>query len=347
MPLTPKENFLNAINHKETERVPVMLVDCAVVGFGGFPGPWIEKGPLGGGYDGFGVRWVNPASGGGAPIPAPNEHVLDLDDILNWKEIVKFPDLEAIDWEEMANAEFKMIPIDRNLQAVEFGCGNGVFERLAALMGFEHALMALIEEPEACYELMEAITDYKIEFAKKVKKYYDPDLFTNYDDIATERGLFMSPETYRQLIKPHHKRLNDAVRELGMIPVQHTCGYCEQVVEDFIETGAEVWTSVQPTNDIVSLQKKYGDRFVFMGGFDTNGAPAQEGASWEVVTEEIRRCIDIYGAQPGFIFFGYILQNTLDPQKKRAALMPFFQEVAKYSREGAATKSAGVHPPKD
>ena len=86
-----------------------------------------------------------------------------------------------------------MMPVDRNVQAVEFGCGNGVFERLAALMGFEEALIALAEEPEACNELMTAITDYKIAFAKKVKQYYDPDLFTNYDDIATERGAVYVP----------------------------------------------------------------------------------------------------------------------------------------------------------
>jgi hypothetical protein len=30
----------------------------------------------------------------------------------------------------------------------------------------------------------------------------------------------MSPDTYRTLIKPRHKRLNDAAKNLGMIPVQ-------------------------------------------------------------------------------------------------------------------------------
>lgn len=35
------------------------------MGFGAIDGPAIEKGPFGGGEDGFGVRWVHPASGGG------------------------------------------------------------------------------------------------------------------------------------------------------------------------------------------------------------------------------------------------------------------------------------------
>lgn len=336
MALTPKENYLNAINHKKTEWTPVHIADCDVLGFGALPGPWIEKGPLGGGYDGFGIRWITPASGGGAPIPAPNEHIMDSETITDWQKIVKFPDLEAIDWQAMVDTEISMMPVDRTLKAIEFGCGNGVFERLAALMGFEEALMALAEEPEACNDLMTAITDYKIEFAKKVKQYYKPDLFTNYDDIATERGLFMSPATYRELIKPHHKRLNDAVRELGMIPVQHTCGYCEPLIEDIIETGAAVWTSVQPTNDIAGMQKKYGDKIVLMGGFDTNGAAGAADATLETRIAEVHRCFDEYGQQPGFIFFGFVLVNSLDPAEIGAQMMPIIQEAARYSHQLAA-----------
>ena len=331
MALTPKQNFLNALNHKEIERTPVFIADCAAVGFAAGPGPWIEKGPFGGGLDGFGVEWVTPASGGGAPIPHPSEFQMDSETIVDWKDIVKFPDLEAIDWEAMAKQEFEMYHVDPEKQAVDFGCGNGVFERLAALLGFEEALIALVVEPEACNELMEAITDYKIEFAKKVKQYYNPDIFTNYDDIATERGLFMSPETYRTLIKPHHKRLYDAVTELGMIPVQHTCGYCEPLVEDMIEIGVKCWTSVQPTNDIVAMQEKYGDKITFMGGYDTNGSPSRPDSTMEERFEEVHRCIDTYGKQPGYIFFGFILVNSNDPKVVAGEMMPMVGEAVKYS----------------
>lgn len=335
MALTPRENYLNALNHKKTEWTPVFGVDCGGVGFGAGPGPAVEKGPFGGGPDGFGVRWVTPASGGGAAIPAPGEFLLDADTVVDWKKIIKFPDLKTVNWKAEAEKEFAMYHVDPNSQAVDFGCGNGVYERLGAFMGFEEALIALMEEPEACNDLMKEITDYKIELAQIVKKYYNPDIFTNYDDIATERGPFMSPETYRKLIKPHHKRLNDAVKELGMIPVQHTCGYCEPLIEDIIETGAAAWTSVQPTNDIVSIQKKYGDKITLIGGFDSNGAPAQPDATLESRIAEVHRCIDVYGKNPGYIFFGFVLVDSLDPAETGAQLMPIFQEAVRYSHEVA------------
>jgi predicted PP-loop superfamily ATPase len=57
--------------------------------------------------------------------------------------------------------------------------------------------------------------------------------------------------------------LYEEVKDIGMIPIQHTCGRCEDIIEDIIETARQRGTSVQPTNDIVSMQKKYGHKFLF------------------------------------------------------------------------------------
>ncbi|MDR0597226.1 MAG: hypothetical protein LBG14_01820 [Treponema sp.] len=142
----------------------------------------------------------------------------------------------------------------------------------------------------------------------------------NFDDIATERNLFMSPETYRALIKPHHKRLNDAVKNLGMIPVQHTCGHAEACVEDYIETGAVSWNSVQPRNDIAGLLDRYGDRFSLEGGFDTTGKPSYSNASVEEVIAEVERCFRDYGGRKGFIFTSTLLGAVENAEEKLAAI---------------------------
>jgi uroporphyrinogen-III decarboxylase len=233
------------------------------------------------------------------------------------------PDVKTYDW--AGDAERDLATCDRNKVALEYGCGNGVFERLAALMGFEDALIAMAEEPEAVNDLFTAITDYKIAFAEKVAKYYKPDFFTNYDDIATERNLFMSPASYRQLIKPHHKRLYDAVRNLGMIPIQHTCGRAEDIIEDMIEIGVAGWSSVQPTNDIPALLKKYGDKIALIGGYDSNGKPARSDASAAEMKDEVLRCFREYGPYQGFVFFGFKLTNTADPRESMMGNMPIIE----------------------
>jgi uroporphyrinogen-III decarboxylase len=269
--------------------------------------------------DGFGVRWEASESAAGASLPAPGEFILK--DITQWKKTIAIPDVERYDWQKFAEKEADLLKIDRDKQITWFMCSAGIWMRLAALMGFEEAMIALMEEPEACNDLFAAITDYKIKVAEKVAKYYRAEVFTNCDDIAMERNLFMSPDTYRTLIKPHHKRLNETVKNLGMIPVQHTCGYAELCVEDYIETGAAAWSSVQPSNDIAGLLDKYGDSLAIEGGFNSTGKPGYPGASVEEVIAEVERCFREYGGKKGYIFLPALLGSVKNATEKNTAVL--------------------------
>jgi hypothetical protein len=303
--LSPKENYLRALRHEETEYVPIGVGgDLARCG-GNMP---CEKGdPDANVADAFGVHWTRSDAALGAFIPVTKYFVLK--DITQWKKTIAIPRMEDYDWKRLAEQDRAAIDPGKR-QALGFFSHCGVWERLAALMGFEEAMIALVEEPEACDELFAMITDYKIKLAEAAAQYYNADVFVNFDDLATERNLFMSPETYRKLIKPHHRRLNDAVRNLGMIPVQHTCGYAETCIDDYIETGAEAWNSVQPSNDIAALLDRYGDRFVFEGGFDSTGKPGRPDASLEEIEAEVERCFREYGGRKGFVFLGTLVNSA-------------------------------------
>ncbi|MDR1654611.1 MAG: hypothetical protein LBR96_01335 [Treponema sp.] len=317
--LSPKENYLRCLRHEEYEYVPFLHFgpgggDVGLAGF--FPSE--VGGPSTGFVDGFGVHWAASDSAAGGLIPEPGKFLLE--DITRWKKDVTIPDVEQYDWEKIASGG---PPIDRDKMPLAITGNCGAWERLAALMGFEGAMIAMMEEPEATFELLTAITDYKIALAKKTKKYFDADTFTNFDDIATERNLFMSPETYRLLLKPQHIRLNKAVRELGMIPIQHTCGHAELCVEDYIETDAAAWNSVQPTNDLAAILDKYGDRFCLEGGFDSNGKPGRPEATIEDIKAEVERCFREYGSKRGYVFNDLLVfsKDSKDVEAKHQAII--------------------------
>jgi len=335
--LSPKENYLRALRHEKNEYVPVRLVDGVSCGFMDA----IERGPLGGGYDGFGVRWVPAAAGGGQPIPAPGEFLLE--DVTRWKKTVTIPDLNSVDWESKYENDMARLKIDRTTHYLEYGCGNGIFERLAALMGFEGALIAIATEPDAVNDLFSAITGYKIKYAEKAAKFYKPDSFTNFDDVASESNLFISPEVYRTLIKPHHKRLYDTCRNLGMIPIQHTCGKAESIVEDIIETGAAAWSSVQPTNDIAGILDKYGDRLSIEGGYNTNGAPGYETSPLNIIEAEVERCFKEYGGKKGYIFSGVLVRNSIDPAVTLNANKPLLEKARKLREAYVLVQRGAAH----
>ncbi|MDK2935000.1 MAG: hypothetical protein PWP62_8 [Eubacteriaceae bacterium] len=325
--LTPRENFLMAaVQHKKPEWVPNEMSDVIMVG-GSFE--TFENGPFGGGLDGFGVTWHATESAGGQPVPGGKPI---LEDVTAWEDLVTFPDLDAFDWEGSAAMQFGMMGADRDQRVVEYSIWNGQFLRLTHLMGFENALCAMVEEPEACQALFSAITDYKIRLVERVAHYFKPDIITNFDDIATEKSLFMSPNTYRDLIKPEHKRLNEAIKALDIIPFIHTCGCCEAVIPDYVEIGTVAWSSAQPMNDIEGILKKYGTQISVVGGYDTNGRPGLEAAAQEEIDAEVKRCMESYGPLGSFVFMGFRLMTGAGPESMMEGIIPINAAVEKYKQ---------------
>ena len=304
--MSPKENYLACLHHQPHEYTPAQGIDAVV---GGMMMP-IERGENGAGTDAFGVNWVAPLSGGfGAALPKPGEFMLD--DVTKWKKVIKMPDLSIYPWEEVSAIEDSMW--DRDTKVVDIWHANSIYERMATFMGFEGALLAMALEPEASFELLSALADWRIEMLKYFAKYYKPDTYMYFDDVAAERMLFMSPETYRTLIKPLHIRIVNACKELGIIPIQHTCGKADELIQDMVDEGNDGWHSVQSTNDVAGIIEKYGDEFVLIGGYNTTGAPGLETASEEEVRAEVRRCFAEYGKYgKGYIFSGLVV-TTLDP----------------------------------
>ncbi len=124
-------------------------------------------------------------------------------------------------------------------------------------------------------------------------------------DFGTQRGLFMSPKTYRALYKPFQKRLNDWVHEhTSWKTFMHSCGSVMALIPDFIEAGFDILNPVQWTaNDMdpATLKARFGDRATFWGGgVDTQntlpfGTPDQ-------VRDQVRERIKTFGPGGGFVF---------------------------------------------
>ncbi len=316
-----RENMLAIMNHKPHDHVGDWTADIYSTGGNH---EFFENGPIGGGFDGFGCKWAASESALGQGVPEAGHTVLK--NVCDWKKVVKFPDLDDYDWEGQAAAQLKNFdPIN---QIQEYGMWNGQFLRLMHLMGFENGLCAMYEDPEACYELLDAITDYKIKLAERAVKYFKPDAICCYDDVATELATFMSPDKYKELIKPMHKKFNDAVRAMGVIPNQHICGKCETIIPDLVDEGAESWEICQPENDLIGLQARLGDKLAFIGGFDMKGKLTYTDATEEELRSNVRETIDKYAPGGNFTIQGLVLYSDINKFVKTKAILS--DEAVKY-----------------
>ncbi len=308
MAMTPKENFMAAMRFEKPEYVPYTLNEINMMG--AIPNMQFEQpvpmGPEGVGKiakDAFGVEWTATADG---MLPV-NDHFL-LDDVTEWREVVKMPDVENFPWKEMAEKELAAADPNKVNYVV---MNNGIFDRLMACMGFNEGLCALYEEPEACAEFFEAVADYKIAYIDKICEYYKPDIIHYVDDLAHANGLFMSPEIYRKLIKPQHQRIVKAIRDHGVFMEQHTCGKCEAIIPDYIEMGVQAWFPAQPSNHLKEIHASH--KLALDYGMDTQGALRDKDVSEEVLRSETDKAIDELGDGGGLaIMGGALLGSTME-----------------------------------
>ena len=275
MAITARENYLRAIRHEKTEYLPDLFAAVHYIFAGGFH----ERPPFNkGGRDWFGVEWIYGETGG-APVPDHQKPPL-LADIVQWHDKVKFPDLDAWNWEEAVKLD-KVLSIDRSSKLVDLMLLEGPFERLHSLMGFENALIALMEEPEEVTAFFDAFMEYKCKLIDKTAEYYNPDIIMFHDDWGTQLNMFFSPATWRNLLKPQIRKAVEACHKHGIFFEMHSCGKMVQIVPDFVEIGIDAFQGMC-INNVPQLQCKTEDKLLYIMSVDYQKYDAAEG----LITEE-------------------------------------------------------------
>ena len=257
-----------------------------------------RRGAKGGRIDVFGVEYEPTDSTSGQELPMPNNFILD--DITKWRDIIKTPSLEGIDWETVAKKSIENI--DRNETAVGMGTNGGYFQHLMNFMGFSEGLVALHEDPEEVLALYEYLAEYYETIALNLVDYIKPDFYGITDDTATAQNPFMSPEMYRRLVKPFQARLAKIATDRDITIEMHCCGRCEDFIDDWIEFGVKFWNPAQTMNDLVGIKEKYGNSFVLNGCWDSSGPPGWPGAKEDIVRQAVRDCVDTFAPGGGFCF---------------------------------------------
>lgn len=307
--LSKRENALLALKGEKTEYTPCWFDSCQMVPIGLALDTPPEMGKTG--VDGFGVHQTATASAGGMWTPTPTVPPI-LTDVTEWKNIINIPDVTNVPWDAVAVGTTAGMHLDPANYVQDAFNPNGIFERLHFLMGFENAMCALYEEPEAVYDLVGAVTDYKIALMKACDKTFHLDYWTYSDDYAYADGLLMSPELFRKIFKPHIARMVEACnKETSMIFKMHCCGKMETLVDDFLDIGVTAFEPVQPVNNIPEILNKTVGKAGIMGGLNIQHIIDRADVTEEEIYAEVKRCIDIYDIYgAGYMIYGASVHSS-------------------------------------
>ena len=274
--------------------------------------------------DSWGVTFVWPQ---GAPGKHPfiTEENKVITDITKWKSQLVVPSALGLDW---SAAEDWERTVNRDEKFVYYFFPGGLFERTHFLMGMEDAFCAYLEEPEAMYELLTAIKDFRVNAIKEAAVHIHPEVIFAQDDWGNKTSLFLPPDVWREMIKPLQKEIVDVTHEIGAMYFHHADCVCDVICEDMVELGIDLWQGVIPQNDIIDVQKRTEHKLAMAGGVDVPAIDSDLVTDDDIRTEA-RRCIDTYC--PGGRFFPQATPFPFNDHRKQVLL----EEMKNYGYEWA------------
>jgi len=221
-----------------------------------------------------------------------------------------------------------MLPVMEFRQDYFIGCDVSpcAFEMYWRLRGMENALLDIVTDPDLADEMFRRCADFALELSQAACAQFALDWLWAGDDVASQLGMMMSPQTWRLLIKPHLARVAAVGKRQGLWVAYHCCGALKPVIPDLIEIGIDVLNPVQctcPGMDPLDLKAEFGKQISFMGGVDTQGVLPS--GTVEEVRRATARLIEGMTSDGG----GYILaaSHTIPPETPDDNIFAMYTEA--------------------
>jgi uroporphyrinogen-III decarboxylase len=331
--LSAKENFLRVLRGEDPEFIPVYTMGMIRGGEATASDTIISPDFLmqfitnPDHIDIWGVKYIPVEEANGAVIPDNTQFILN--DIRNWRDVIKAPDISQIDWEKMYREELKSKNIDRSQTAVLMNVMGSYFQNLMAFMGFMNGLCAYYEEPDEVHALYEYLSDFYYEVAVNYMDVSKPDVVSLFDDSAAWGNPFISRDMFREFLLPHYARLTKLAVDRG-IPVSfHNCGLCEIFIDDYVDIGVTMWDPAQTCNDLAGIKKKYGKKLVIAGGWDARNNLLADAVTYDEIFAYTKGQFDMLAPNGGYVFMGGFLGAVGDKNiaKKNDMLQKAVKEL--------------------
>lgn len=208
------------------------------------------------------------------------------------------------------------------------GVGH-IWEIAWAVTSMPKIMMQFATEPEQAAYVLDRLTEDKLILTRRFVE-AGVDSISCGDDVGMQDRMMMSPDMWRQWLKPRWAKVWKTAKEMSP-EVQifyHSDGMIEPIIPDLIAMGLDILNPVQPEcMDPAKLKREYGDHLAFWGCVGTQttfpfGTPEEMKAT-------IKHLIETVGEGGGLF-----LQPThvLEPEVPPANVVAFFEACDEYGR---------------
>ena len=286
-------------------------------------------------HDEWGIGWRMPKEGGFYydMFDHPLAKASSIKDIKNFP----WPDPADPSRFEGLRERAKYVAEEQGELVILGGLAAGFIEITAWVRGFAKFYPDMVTNLDWLTYLMDTIIDLKMaywEIALPIVGEY-ADVVQEADDLAGQFDLLISPQIYREVIKPRHKKIMDFIKARTDAKIFfHSCGAIREIIPDMIEIGIDIINPVQVSAtgmESSALKRDFGKDITFWGGLvDTQGVFTD--GTEQQVRDEVRRRIDDLGPGGGFIAATvHNVQANVPPQN----VMTMWETLQEYGDYGS------------
>ena len=185
------------------------------------------------------------------------------------------------------------------------GWVEGPMAESCDLMGVQEFLMLLMEEPEACRQLLDKCLEQGERFAQ-AQIACGADIIGVGDAVTSLIG----PELYREFAFPYQRRLIERIHALGSRVKLHICGNLNPVLDQVALTGADI-VDLDFMVDMERAADLFPREISLCGNFNPVTVVYQGDA--DLIRSEVRRCAGIAGRNRCMIAPGCEIPKDTSP----------------------------------
>jgi uroporphyrinogen decarboxylase len=219
--------------------------------------------------------------------------------------------------------------------AISLAVGCNLLEWSQFLFGMENTFYYLAAEKRKMARFLDRLTEIHLESLSRLlpKIRGSVQILVVGDDLGMQTGPQISPETYRELFLPRHKKIYEYAKRLsGAHIFLHSCGGVYQLIPYLIEAGVEILNPVQTSARYMEperLKREFGRELTFWGGgCDTQGVLAR--GTPRQVREDVRRRLEVFMPGGGYVW-AQIHNIMADvPPENVLAMLEAVQEFGRY-----------------
>ncbi|HIR51093.1 MAG TPA: hypothetical protein IAA53_07390 [Candidatus Avoscillospira avicola] len=173
------------------------------------------------------------------------------------------------------------------------GVGNGIFECVQELVGYESLCYLRMDDPELYADIFRKVGQTNLQIWTRFLETYG-DIFCVCrfgDDLGFKSNTLLIADDIRQLVIPAYRAIIDQVHLAGKPFLLHSCGCIFEVMDDLIrDAGIDAKHS---NEDVIApfpvWVERYGDRIGNFGGIDTDAVCRLDGKEMERYIEDVVR----------------------------------------------------------